>query len=112
MRKQCAWEMGGREGGREGCLGVPTSSVLTWLWVPAPWRSALLSLLSSLSGDLSSMSYPLLRLYFPSSLTAPPPLSSLSPSAPSHSRILPAKKSEAISSVAETTSSLVCLAEM
>lgn len=74
MRKQCAWEMGGRE----GSLGVPTSSVLTWLWVPAPWRSALLSLLSSLSDNLSAMSYPLLRLYFPSSLTVPPSIIPLS----------------------------------
>lgn len=52
-----------------GMSGGSASSVLTWLWVSAPWRAALHSLLSSLSNNLSSLSFPLLCLYFPSSLT-------------------------------------------
>lgn len=64
-----------------GMSGGSTSSVLTWLWVPAPWRAALHSLLSSLSNNLSPLSFPLLCLYFPSSLS----FSSLSSSALAHS---------------------------
>lgn len=58
--------------------GGSASSVLTWLRVSAPWRAALHSLLSSLSNNLSSLSFQLLCLYFPSQSHS---FSSLSPSA-------------------------------
>lgn len=56
-----------RGGSREGKSGVPLlpcSIVLTWLWVTA---AAVLSSLSSFSGNLSSLSSLLPSLYFPSS---------------------------------------------
>lgn len=80
MHEKCIFDVAGRErwmmgksglSGRweGGMSGGSASSVLTWLWVSAPWRAALHSLLSSLSNNLSSLSFQLLSLYFPSSLT-------------------------------------------
>lgn len=80
MHEKCIFDVAGRErwmmgksglSGRweGGMSGGSASSVLTWLWVSAPWRAALHSLLSSLSNNLSPLSFQLLCLYFPSSLT-------------------------------------------